>query len=292
MKIGRPLIALAALSLATVVAVGACVASPASERPSASVAPSPTASPSAEMPSPSAHEPAARPDWATDLVAVLDCDGPVSPLGAGSSLTDANFAAVAPTLEASVEAFIAGEAPIYATLPLDGYRELEVVPGWGLYGHVVDGRTKVAVSFTDTLVGDAWANYQVAACDPAEFDPDVPLGYDVRIWVGPDGRVPTTTLFEREDCPTADPYGMRVLQLEGRLYLRDPDPPDFDPAGLDTTYDGDADLPADTVDLGLRDGDRRLWAAADGSAVFVVTPAVTERWPHVVGDEIVRTDCN
>jgi len=288
MKIGRPLIALAALPVATMVVVGACVATPGASMFSSPKGPPPTVPTAVEITPPASSPDAVPPDWAADLVAVLDCDGPVAGIGVGGgNPTDVSGAAMAPTLEDSVAAFIAGEAPIYATLPLDGYRELEVLPNWALYGHVVDGRVKVAVSFTDTLDPVLWVNYQVAACDPAEFDPGVPLSYDVRVWVGPVGRVPTTTLFEREDC-----YMMRILRLEGRLFLGDPDSPDFDPAGLDTTYDGDADLPADAVDLGLRDGDRALWRAADGSAVFVVTPTVTERWPHVVGDEIVRTDCN
>jgi hypothetical protein len=63
---------------------------------------------------------------------------------------------------------------------------------------------------------------------------------------------------------------------------------DRDPKGVlpstwfETKYDGGVELPSDAKDTGYRQGDQRLWRAADGSAVFVVSGDRVERWPAPV----------
>jgi hypothetical protein len=49
-----------------------------------------------------------------------------------------------------------------------------------------------------------------------------------------------------------------------------------------TTYDGDAELPADAEDSGYRNGGRQLWLVPDREAAYLVAeddPADVERWP-------------
>lgn len=161
---------------------------------------------------------------------------------------------------------------------------------WVLFAHEVEGDPKVVVLVSD--IGDVplpgrWTATSFAACDATEFDPGARLGYDIRIWSDGVRRVSTDLLLEREDC-----YGGRALRVDGKLFVRDPIGDAFDRAQLLTTYRADVTLPGSAVRTTYRDGERRLYLAADGSAAFIESPAGVERWPRVRGDEYVRVDCN
>lgn len=243
--------------------------------------------PPAEAINPSSSStPEPTPAWASDVVANLECEGEVAPIGAGGSPEDVAGGSDSNSADGSLSAFLRGDARYYATLPLGGFEPLEGSSTWALYGHVFEGRVKAAATFHDD--GQTWSLWQVAACDPVEFDPAVPLSIELAFWTNESGtRLPTTTVDNREDC-----YGGIRLRVEGRLFVADPGGSAYDPAELHGTYDPDADLPPDATDTGYRSGERELHVAADELAVFVVTPTGVERWPRVRGDEYVRIDCN
>jgi len=79
---------------------------------------------------------------------------------------------------------------------------------------------------------------------------------------------------------TGQPLGARYTAPDDSTeYVRDPDGV-FGDASLTAGFDPDADLPATAVDSGYRRGDIELWHdPADPSAVWIVSPDHTERWP-------------
>lgn len=196
----------------------------------------------------------------------------------------------AATPEEALEVWIGDEADIYVVLPLDGYGEIARASHWTLFAHLVEGISKVVVLATNVepapLPG-RWTVAAFAACDAAEFDPSASLGYDIRIWSDDKGRVSTSRLLEMEDCD-----GGRTMRVEGRLFVRNPTGDAYEPAQLLTTYLADAKLPTSAEATPFREGERRLYYAADGSAAYVESPEAVERWPRVRGDEYLRTDCN
>lgn len=230
--------------------------------------------------------PEPTPAWAADVVGNLACEGEVAPIGAGGSPGDIAGGSEAGSAKSSLDAFLAGDARYYATLPLANYELVEQSPSWALYAHLFEGRNRAVALFHDD--GQSWSLWQVAACDPVEFDPAAPLSFELEFWTDVAGnRLPTTSVSDRADC-----YGGTRLRVAGRLFVADPRGSAYDPTRLHGTYGRLDDLPPDAVDTGYRSGDRRLFLAADELAAFVVTPTGVERWPRVRGDEYDRTDCN
>ena len=114
---------------------------------------------------------------------------------------------------------------------------------------------------------------------------------EVRVWTDRNGAiVPTSVVGERADC-----YQGTRLAVEGRLYVWDPHDGyylAYDPSTLEGTFETLVTLPAGAIDTGYREGARRLYLADDGSAAYVATDDGVQRWPHVLGDIVSRTDCN
>jgi hypothetical protein len=153
-----------------------------------------------------------------------------------------------------------------------------------IYGNVDTTGMRAAVESTEPSVSSA------PSTEPAA-DASTPLGFEITIWSGPAGSaVPTTRIREVADC-----YGGRQLTVDGRLYVWDPTggaSGAYDPATLEGTFSTTAFVPSSATLTAFREGARQLYLAPDGSAVYVETPDTVQRWPHVIGDEVVRTDCN
>jgi hypothetical protein len=79
---------------------------------------------------------------------------------------------------------------------------------------------------------------------------------------------------------TGVPFGSRYTNATNdREYVRDPENV-FGDFLTSIGFDPDADLPADAVDSGLREGDRELWVVpADDSTIYLVTGTTVESWP-------------
>src|SRR6185295_2697133 len=95
--------------------------------------------------------------------------------------------------------------------------ERDRVTGARLYAYEVDGRTK-AVIVANAVGGredGLWSIGSVASCDPSEFDPGTPLGTRLVIWTDErGGRLPTSTIVERDDCS-----GAETLRVDGLLFV-------------------------------------------------------------------------
>jgi hypothetical protein len=125
-------------------------------------------------------------------------------------------------------------------------------------------------------------------CDGSEFDPSTatvarPFG----LWVDAAGKAVRDTVL----TATADCYGGTQVRFLQRLFVRIPGG-GVDPAQLATTWSDDATLPTTAFPTEYRSGTRRLYAGADGKAVYVADGDRVERLPHVIGDEVSRMDCN
>jgi hypothetical protein len=274
--------------LAFSILIGGCAVGTSVADPSLA-SPAPSAPPSIVEASPS---PATDPEWSTALADQLDCDGPVSSLGAGADPTEVSGVPLAASAAEALPAFLEGEATFYGFLPLDGWEVLESTDEWVLAGHVADGGRRALATFHDGGP-DApdpplrWSVWQVAACDPSEFAADVPISIGLTRWTDVSGEfVPTTTVREADLCAP-----MRRLRVDGREFVRDPDGR-FGPDRLVGTFAADVELPADATDTPYRDGERRLWIAADVNAAYVGTVDSLERWPRAVDDDATVIDCN
>jgi len=241
--------------------------------------PAPTTSP--------AVTPEPAPAWAGDAVTSLECEIAVSTDTPNGPI---DIAEDGPTADAALRSFLSFVASGAVIFPKEGFIDQARSDSARLFAYVVDGRIRAAiVAVTRAGRPNApWYVSSVASCDPAEWNGGTGSGVPLTIWTAPDGsRVPAATLLERDDC-----YGASVLRLEGRLFVRDPSGGAVDPSQLATTYDGGTRLPSTAVRQPYRDGDRRLFLAPDGKAAYVTSPSGVERWPHVIGDVILRIDCN
>jgi hypothetical protein len=246
--------------------------------------------PSEPTPSESAGgpTPTPAPAWAGDARSALSCDGPPSTFGSdgpvGAERTD-----IQPSPDQAMRAY--GEAVRLMDLPLptSGFEPAETATGARLYAYRVSGEVKAAIVVGTVGGGTStlWRVMSIATCDASEYDPATPIGGGITIWTDAAGnRVPTTILSETADC-----YQGTQLRLDGRLFVRVP----FGGVSaeqLEVEYRADTTLPNDAVLQPYRDGSRRLYLAASGKAAFVVEGATVERWPHVIGDLVERTDCN
>jgi hypothetical protein len=247
--------------------------------------PPPTPTPSFE-PTTAGTTPEPAPAWAGDASLSLQCSGPPSTIGPTGSLGGGP----SDSANTAVMAYLEDDKNAMGVFPLTGFEEADSAPGARLYVYRVNGgvRAAIVVNGQGGREDGPWSVGSAASCDAAEFDPATPIGGGVVIWTGASGeRVRTSILFEHADC-----YQGTTLRLAGRLYVRDPSGSAYDPASMEMTYDGHATLPKTAIRQPYSNGNRRLFLAADGRAVYLVSPATVERWPHIKGDEILRTDCN
>jgi hypothetical protein len=224
------------------------------------------------------------PSWAGDARAVLQCDGPPSELSVEGTVPGAGAA----DARRALDAYLARIGQFRLAFPTDSFVEIDSVGSWTLYGYRVGERTRAAVVLERSPAG-GWSVAKIAACDPSEFDPTTPLGIPITIWTGPGGSaVPTTMIREVTDC-----YGGTQLTVNGRLYVWDNGHAGaYDPATLEGTFQTTPLIPSAALLTAFSEGARQLYFAPDGSAAYVETPTGVQRWPHVIGDEIVRVDCN
>lgn len=217
------------------------------------------------------------PSWTAGLAGQLRCDGPLANLG--GEVPEANYGErLGDTADAALRAFLGSGNP-YASLPADGYEPLHLERHWASFGHVVEGRIKAIIVLTDTTeVAPGWTVVGLRACDPAEFDPSVPLTFQVTIWTDRAGsRVSTETI---RSYPGAGHCGWDSaiwLHVDGQLYFRDPNRVMAE--WTSSRFDANVDLPAGAVDTGYRTGDRQLWLVRGGDA-YLVSPQRVERWPR------------
>ena len=248
----------------------------------------PPSEPTTSEPPGGGPTPTPGPAWAGDARAALECEGPPSTFGSDGPV-GLDRVEVQPSAEDAMRAY--GDAVRLFNLPFPttGFEPAGTATGARLFVDRVDGKAKAAIVVGTVGGGTStlWRVMSIATCDPSEYDPATPLGGGIRIWTDASGnRVSTTILAETADC-----YQGTQLRLAGRLFVRVP----FGGVSeeqLEVEYRADTTLPDDAVLQPYRDGSRRLYVAASGKAAFVVDGATVERWPHVIGDEVQRTDCN
>jgi hypothetical protein len=227
------------------------------------------------------------PAWAGDPATALECDGPPASIGPGPFASSP----AAPDAGLAIDLWLARTHDLVVVFPRAGFSVLEASGSWQLHGVRAGGRTRAVIVLEQASDGGGWSVVGVASCDPSEFDAFTPLGVEITIWSGPAGStVPTTRIREVADC-----YGGTQLTVDGRLYVWDPTGGEsgaYDPAALEGTFSTTLFVPSSATLTAFREGARQLYLAPDGSAVYVETPDSVQRWPHVIGDEVVRTDCN
>jgi hypothetical protein len=191
----------------------------------------------------------------------------------------------------AIDLWLARIDGLAVAFPRAGFTLIEESGPWDLYGVRAGERTRAVVVIERAAGEGAWTVVAVATCDPSEFDPNTPLGVDITIWSGPAGSaIPTTSIQEVADC-----YGGSQLTVNGRLYVWDPSGGEsgaYEPAMLEGTFSTTAFIPSTATLTAFREGARQLYLAPDGSAAYVETPDSVQRWPHVIGDEVIRLDCN
>jgi len=273
---------------AFLVAVG-CTGSPA---PSAVGAGERSAGPPAGSAGPAASpspSPVSPPAWALAPAEVLECAGSPQPIGAvigvGSpTIYDARDP------ETALLTWMTDVARDTFILPLDGYTEVASAENWVLFGHESGGRIKaiaLAADAGEVPIQGRWTVTQFAACDPSEFAPGVPLSLGATLWTDEDGQpFPITRVVEQAVCGEA-----RLVIVEGQAFVRDPEGAAFNESRLQTSFESDVSLPASAQATPYRQGDRRMYVAADRSAAFISEGNVVERWPRVRKDQYVPPDC-
>jgi hypothetical protein len=231
--------------------------------------------------------PSTEPAWAGDPASALECDGPPASIGPEPFASSP----AAPDARLVIDLWLARTHDLVVVFPRAGFSLLEARGSWQLHGVRAGGRTRAVIVLQQGSGGGGWSVVGVASCDPSEFDASTPLGIEITIWSGPAGStVPTRRILEVADC-----YGGTQLTVDGRLYVWDPTGGEsgaYDPATLEGTFSTTAFVPSSATLTAFREGARQLYLAPDGSAVYVETPDSVQRWPHVIGDEVVRTDCN
>ena len=258
------------------------------DSPEPTPVPSPDLEPSASPLTTPAVTPIPGPAWAGDARAAITCVGEAANLPTREIPgTNANtFSSPEEGLVYYLEAARTGGDPI----PLASFGADDASAEARLFTHEVSSTAKAAVVVSARMVGAdrVWMVTSAAACPIDELDPSVPTGRDsFGIWHDADGApVPVSILTGIADC-----YNGTQVRYRNHLYVRIPGG-GVDPAQLEMTWSRNATLPDATVDTGYRSGDLRLFSRDDGKALYVVDGDRVERLPHVIGDEVQRTDCN
>ncbi len=210
--------------------------------------------------------------------------------------SDGNFdgsvsLAAADSAAEALEGFLE-ETELDGQLPAAGYRLEREDAGRALLSYDVADRTKVAFIAAQEGTGDGkgWRIESWAECDPAELPAEVTDDLGIEVWTDAAGRrVPVTKVRSsqgQEHCEWQDitfltlgGAGTRTQQFLGGS----PDAiAELEPDALRTTYEANAELPADATDTGLRHDGRELWLAPSGEAAYLVNQqdaGDVERWP-------------
>ncbi|MDQ3690767.1 MAG: hypothetical protein M3406_12195, partial [Chloroflexota bacterium] len=135
-----------------------------------------TPSASSTVSAPASLSPGA-PESATDL---LDCDGPVSPMGGRADEFGPNGAGSTPD-----EAFAEWMEINPFTVPRSGYRSLGSIGDRSVYAYETGGRIKVIVvispRFSALVGGAAFTIEEMRTCDPSEYGATVDMGPHQRV---------------------------------------------------------------------------------------------------------------
>ncbi len=249
----------------------------------------PTPGPSTEAsPTPPVTTPEPGPAWAGDARGGLRCLGIMGLVPTpGVAGTDA---ATSQLPEEALRWFLESVRVSGEPFPVQGFAEADAVEDARLYTSPVGGDPKAAVVVSARSSGPdrVWFVTSAGACSEHELDPTIPTGRDpFGIWADSTGERVADAVLEG----TADCYGGTQIRLHDRLYVRTPGG-GVDPTQLEMTWSLNATLPDATNDTGYQSGTLRLFTREDGKAIYVVDGDRVERLPHVIGDEVQRTDCN
>jgi hypothetical protein len=254
--------------------------------------PAPTPELAPTEPLPSGQTPTPAPAWYAGADVLLQCDGRPLDLGPGwrpEELDDSPSSDAETALARVLDRARREVVP----LPTSGYQIFEATGDGEAFTYIFNGAIRaVVVARSDGPNGaGSWRVASAAACEPGEYNGDLPIGAVAGIWRDAAGVVASPDVVTE----TVDCYGGRMLRVDGRLFVWDPSAGAdqiYDPAQLEAAFAADADLPLDTVDTGYSSSGRQLALAADGSAAYIVIRDAAERWPHVKGDDYQRIDCN
>jgi len=259
------------------------------------VVPSSPSAPTAavsEPPQPSGPTPSPAPAWYAGAEVLLECRDGQGEFGKGWQPGDLGTSPMSSGQRALANLLDQAQATT-SSFPTTGFRLADSTDDGELYTYTVDGSIRaVVVTRSDEADGSgSWRVTSVAACEPGEMGPDLPIGAVAGVWRDPTGAVvPSDVVSETADC-----YRDRMLRVNGRLFVWDPNfgpNQSYDPTQLDATITDDSQLPSDAIDTSYASSGRHLYLARDGSAAYLVRADRTEQWAHVKGDEYQRTDCN
>lgn len=257
------LVVLAACSVSTLSAP--------SPSPVSTVVPSAAATPTPRATASSA------PESASDL---LECDGPVSPMGGYANDFGPDGFGDTPD-----EAFAMWLTTNPFTVPRSGFEPWGEVGDRTVYTYSSDGRVKVAVvispRFSEFVGGQPFTIEELRTCDPSEYGGTVDLGEQTTVWTHEVTGDVVSDIAGHRHCGWESARLLHV-EIDGipvRQYLRDPLGV-FRPDRLDS-FAGDVELPDNAAFSGYRTEDgRELWFTDDDRAAYVVTPDGVERWPR------------
>ena len=218
---------------------------------------------------------------ATDL---LECDGPVDALGGSGEALASDIGVGGPTPDEALEAFLAATPFV---VPLSGYEPLATSGDRYAYGYRADGEVKVVVVFSPRhadLVGETYATDELRACAESEFGEAADLGDGTRVWTHAETGAIITDIAGPAHCEWQTARMLHVEHDDGSVtqYLRDPEGV-FDRARLEDDYAEGVELPEDAFDSAYRSADGfEIWFTESDTAIYVVTPGGTERWPRAI----------
>lgn len=250
-------------------------------------APAPSEAPPDHSTPPSQHidaadppsaAPTERPVSASDL---LECDGPVSPIGGWAD--DFGPAGGGETPEEAFATWV-DESPF--SLPRTGYRELGSTGDRWLYAYEVGGRTKIVIVISarfGEFVGERLTIEELRTCDPSEYGAMVDLGPGTRVWAHLETGAILTDIPGSSHCGWESARLLHLSHPDGTLdrqYVRDPD--GVLPAEpLLDRYQENVSLPPDAFDSGYRSADGlAIWFTESDLSLYVVGDGVAERWPR------------
>jgi len=254
--------------------------------------PGPATPLASEPPPPSGPTPTPAPAWYAGAEVLLECQDGQGYFGYGWQPGDVGTLPMSSGQRALANLLDRVDATT-SSFPTTGFRLADSTADGEVYTYTDAGAVRaVVITRADAADGSgSWRVTGVAACEPGELGPDLPVGAVAGIWRDPTGAiVPSDVVSETADC-----YHDRMLRIDGRLFVWDPSfgpNQSYDATQLDATIAADAQLPRDAVDTHYESSGRYLFLARDGSAAYLVRGDRTERWAHVKGDDYQRTDCN
>jgi hypothetical protein len=216
---------------------------------------------------------------ATDL---LECDGPVDAVGGAGEALALDIGVGGPTPDEALESFLAATPFV---VPVSGYEPLATSRDRHAYGYRANGEVKVVVVFSSRyadLVEETYAPDELRTCAQSEFGESADLGDGTRVWTHAETGAIITDFAGPSHCGWQSARMLHIEHDDGsvRQYLRDPEGI-FDRARLEDDYAEGVELPEDAFDGGYRSSDGfEIWFTRSDTALYVVTPGGTERWPR------------